>query len=209
MSTEVLQWRWESKSGNWSVWMDSKEACIACASSDTGTGRILERVRPEPKPVTIERVAGFTMVELCIVVVIIGILAAIAIPNFQAMQDNAKVASLKHNMHNLQLAGESYATWNEGSYTGDAAVLMASDSAPTFRNPWTGQEGAGLAWQAVARRGEAPSIIGCVGYGGDADGFWVHGLTKSGAVVGPLMAGEVLRDEAPIGPDPNGGGPVQ
>jgi prepilin-type N-terminal cleavage/methylation domain-containing protein len=51
---------------------------------------------------------GFTLIELLIVVVIIGILAAIAIPKFAATKDKAKLASVKTDLRNLETAQEAY-----------------------------------------------------------------------------------------------------
>ncbi len=51
---------------------------------------------------------GFTLIELLIVVVIIGILAAIAIPKFAATKDKAKLASVKTDIRNLMTAQEAY-----------------------------------------------------------------------------------------------------
>lgn len=51
---------------------------------------------------------GFTLIELLIVVVIIGILAAIAIPKFAATKDKAKLATVKTDLRNIMTAEEAY-----------------------------------------------------------------------------------------------------
>ena len=51
---------------------------------------------------------GFTLIELLIVVVIIGILAAIAIPKFEFTKGKANVSAIKTDLRNLMSAQEAY-----------------------------------------------------------------------------------------------------
>lgn len=59
---------------------------------------------------------GFTLIELLVVITIIGILAAIALPNYIKAKDKAREAEVKSNVHTIQIALERYATDNSGQY---------------------------------------------------------------------------------------------
>lgn len=74
---------------------------------------------------------GFTLIELMIVVVIIGLLAAIAVPNYMSMRTRALEASVKSNMHTLQLVVEDYNTRTGGFYPADLTVKI-SDIDPSI-----------------------------------------------------------------------------
>lgn len=67
------------------------------------------------------RKGAFTLVELLVVVLIIGILAAIALPNFIGAQGRARTALVKSNMHTVQVAAEAYATDSGGIYAADCS----------------------------------------------------------------------------------------
>ena len=61
---------------------------------------------------------GFTLIELLVVVAIIGILAAIAIPQYAAYKKNAVDSQMKSDLHNMATAMEAYYGSNANSYTG-------------------------------------------------------------------------------------------
>ena len=77
---------------------------------------------------------GFTLIELMIVVVIIGILATIAIPKFASTKEKAYLASMKSDLRNLATAEESYLS----SSTPPAYAAGTWTSAATLNDPMTG-----------------------------------------------------------------------
>ena len=66
---------------------------------------------------------GFTLIELLIVVVIIGILAAIAIPKFAATKDKAKLAAVRTDLRNIMTSQEAY--WADNTTYATVAQLQA------------------------------------------------------------------------------------
>ncbi len=88
---------------------------------------------------------AFTLIELMIVIVIIGILVSIALPNFVAMQDRAKISSVKSNMRAYQIMLEIYAIDFGGIYPrfqtdlSDQALLKGYElSIPNLKSVLTG-----------------------------------------------------------------------
>ena len=81
--------------------------------------------------------AGFTLVELMIVVAILGILAAIAIPNFMRMRERAKIAEAKANLGAIRVTETTYFS-EYNRFVGNQAMTPDRSADPPARFPWVG-----------------------------------------------------------------------
>ena len=85
---------------------------------------------------------GFTLIELLIVVVIIGILAAIAIPKFADTKKKAYITAMKSDLRNMIPAAEAYFADNN-TYVGFVAptgsVGVALNLTAASATGWSGQ----------------------------------------------------------------------
>src|SRR5262245_15719290 len=107
-----------------------------------------ERPRSRPRDRRVQRGAGFTLIELLIVVAIIGLIAAIAIPNLQRAMNKAKQSRTLADMKAIGNALESYAVENNtyprsltdanaqvlGTYV--ALYLRTVPPGDGWNNPW-------------------------------------------------------------------------
>lgn len=110
---------------------------------------------------------GLTLIEVLIVVVIIGVLAAIAIPKFTGAKHRAYFAGMKSDLRNLATAQEIYHQAS-GTYYDGPVPLPGVDYRPTTGVTITISDASSTGWAATATQSAMSGKACAVFYGSAA-----------------------------------------
>ena len=110
---------------------------------------------------------GFTLVEIMIVVAIIALLAAIAIPNLLRARISANDALAKSTLRTLSTSSETFATANSGNYPG-AETSLTGATPPYINTSYCNQTIAGFTYACTMSLGgytftSTPVTVGTTG----------------------------------------------
>jgi len=90
---------------------------------------------------------GFTLIELLIVIVIIGILAAMAVLNYSSAREKAQLAGMKADLRNLATAEEAF-FYDSASYSTN--LVLMNNYTPSKSNTVVVNEATKVGWSATA-----------------------------------------------------------
>ena len=123
---------------------------------------------------------GFTLVEIMIVVAIIALLAAIAIPNLLRAKISANDALAKSTLRSLSTASETFGTSNNGNYPGTISSLTGATPPYMNTNPCTGTAASGYTFTCTFAAGGYTFVADPVTVGTSGTTTWT--MTTGGVL---------------------------